>query len=140
MNADTKTFVLKSRCGSGNTTFMQRSIKEHNLERVLFITCRQTLALDIMRNFGKLQLKNYLDARNDPSIWGAPRLIIQIDSLMHILLNDGPCMNGDGYDLRYDIIVLDESEALMNHFNKGTINHKEINIFVFLYTNHQVQA
>ena len=104
MNADTKTFVLKSRYGSGNATVMQRLIKEHNPERVLFITYRQTLALDIMRNFGKLQFKNYLDACNDPSIWDAPRLIIQIDSLMNILLNDGSFMNGDDFlsGIRYD--------------------------------------
>ena len=84
MNGDTKTFVLKSRYGSGKTTFMQRLIKEHNPERVLFITYRHTLALDIMRNFGKLQFKNYLDACNDPTIWDAPRLNIQLDSLMNI--------------------------------------------------------
>ena len=82
MNGDTMAFVLKSRYGSGKTTFMQRLIKEHNHERVLFITYRQTLALDIMRNFGRLQFKNYLDACSDPSIWDAPRLDIQIDSLM----------------------------------------------------------
>ena len=29
MNGDTQTFVLKSRYGSGNTTFMQQLIKEH---------------------------------------------------------------------------------------------------------------
>ena len=77
-----------------------------------------------MRNFGKLQFKNYLDACNDLSIWEAPRLIIQIDSLFIILLHDGSHMNGDEFDLRYDMIVLDESESLMNHFDEGTMNLK----------------
>ena len=103
---------------------MQRLIKDHNPERVLFITYRQTLALTLMRNFGKLQFKSYLDACSDPSIWDAPRLIIQIDSLMDILLIDGPFMNGDEFDLRYTMSVLDESEGLMNHFDDGTMNHK----------------
>ena len=93
-----------------------------------------------MRIFGKLQIKNYLDACNDPSIWDAPRLNIQIDSLINILLNDGAFINGDEFDLRYDMIVLDKSESLMNHFDKGTMHHKEIEILVFLDTNQQVHA
>ena len=40
-------------------------------------------------------------------------------------------MNGDEFDLRYDMIVLDESESLMNHFDEGTMNHKEIDIGFF---------
>ena len=127
-DGDTKAFVLKSRYGSGKTTFMQRLIKEHNPERVLFITYRQTLALDIMRNFGKLQFKNYLDACNDPTIWDAPRLNIQLDNLMNIRLNDGPLMTDDECDLRYDMIVLDESAGFMNNFDEGVMNHKEIEI------------
>ena len=52
-----KTLIVKSRYGSGKTTFLQRLIKERNLKRVLFITYRQTLARDIMRNFSKLGFK-----------------------------------------------------------------------------------
>ena len=133
MNEDTKAFVLKSRYGSGKTTFMQRLIKEHNPERVLFITYRQTLALDIMRNFGKLQFKNYLDACNDHSIWDAPRLNIQLDSLMNIRLNDGPFMTDDDFDLRYDTIVLDESDSLMNHFDEGAVNHNKLRFGISLH-------
>ena len=39
-------------------------------------------------------------------------------------------MNGDEFDLRYDMIVLDESESL-NNFDKGTMNHNEIDIWCF---------
>ena len=124
INGDTKAFVFKTRYGSGITTFMQRLIKNHNPEQVLFITYRQTLALDIMRNFGKLQIKNYLDACNDHSIWDAPRLNIQLDSLLNIRLKDGPVMTDDDFDLRYDTIVLDNSESLMNNFDEGAMNHK----------------
>ena len=77
MNAHTKALVLKSLYGSGQTTFMQRLIHNHKPERVWFLTYRQTLARDIMRNFEKLKFKNYLDACDDPSIWDAPRVIIQ---------------------------------------------------------------
>ena len=88
MNEDTQAFVLKSRYGSDNTTIMQHLTHNHKPERVLFITYRQTLARDIMRNFNELQFKSYLDACDDPSIWDAPRLIIRVDSLTHVLTNN----------------------------------------------------
>ena len=50
-----KSLVVRSRYGSGKTTVMQRLIQEQNLAKVLFITCRQTLARDmtrIFKNFG----------------------------------------------------------------------------------------
>ena len=77
-----------------------------------------------MRNFGKLQIKKYLDACNDHRIWDAPRLNIQLDSLLNIRLKYGPVMTDDDFDLRYDTIVLDNSESLMNNFDEGAMNHK----------------
>ena len=64
-------------------------------------------------------------------VYGMPRLIIHIDSLMNILLNDGSLINDDDFDLRYDMIVIDECESLMNHFDEGTMNHKEVDIWYF---------
>ena len=61
-----KALVVRSRYGSGKTTYLQRLIKARNPERVLFTTYRQTLARDITKNFGKLGFKNYLDAFEDP--------------------------------------------------------------------------
>ena len=52
-----KALVVRSRYGSGKTTFLQRLVKARNPKRILFITYRQTLARDIMRNFGKLGLR-----------------------------------------------------------------------------------
>ena len=46
-----KSLVVRSRYGSGKTTVMQRLIQEQNLAKVLFITCRQTLARDTTRIF-----------------------------------------------------------------------------------------
>ena len=39
-----KSLVLRSRYGSGKTTFMQQVIKKHKPDQVLFVTYRQTLA------------------------------------------------------------------------------------------------
>ena len=73
-----------------------------------------------------MQFKNYLDARDGPSIWDSPRLSIQIDSLMRILTNNGSFMHEDELELTYDMRVLDERERLMNHFDEGTMSHTEI--------------
>ena len=119
-----KSLVVKSRYGSGKTTFLKRLIKAKNPKRVLFITYRQTLARDIMRNFGPLGFKNYLDAHENPSVWTAPRLIVQLDSLMHIWRNSSGLK-------RYDMIILDESESLLSHLDGGTMRNKGIQIFNF---------
>ncbi|MFM7985506.1 MAG: hypothetical protein ACKPKO_39945, partial [Candidatus Fonsibacter sp.] len=50
-NPAKKALIVRSRYGSGKTTFQQRLVKARNPERVLFITYRQALAKD-MRNFG----------------------------------------------------------------------------------------
>ena len=126
-----KSLVLRSRYGSGKTTFMQRLIKDRNPKRVLFITYRQTLARDIMRNFGRLGFKNYLDGHDDPSVWTSPRLILQIDSLMKLLEKNPGVMNGGGFNLKYDMIVIDESESLLSHLDGGTMKGKEIDIYNF---------
>ncbi|MFM7980515.1 MAG: hypothetical protein ACKPKO_14480, partial [Candidatus Fonsibacter sp.] len=57
-NPDNKSLNVRSRYGSGKSTFLQRLVRTRKPERVLFITYRQTLARDIMRNFGKLGFNN----------------------------------------------------------------------------------
>jgi hypothetical protein len=127
--ASKKSLVLRSRYGSGKTTFMQRLIQEQDPKRVLFITYRQTLARDIMRNFGKLGFKNYLDSYDEPNVWESPRLIVQLDSLLNIIVRNDSIRYGSEFDLCYDMIVLDESESLLNHFDEGTMKRKEIEIW-----------
>ena len=125
-----KTLIVRSRYGSGKTTYLQRLIKNRNPERVLFITYRQTLARDIMKNFGKLGFKNYLDSYDDPSVWNSKRLIVQIDSLLQVLnKNDG--FITEGKFKAYDMIILDESESLLDHIDGKTMEKKEIDIFYF---------
>ena len=126
-----KTLVLRSRYGSGKTTFMQRLVNEQGYKRVLFVTYRQTLARDIMRNFGKLGFKNYLDNFENPNVWDAPRLIIQIDSLLNLVYKCTDVISGEAFHLDYDLIVLDESESLLCHFDEKTMENKEIDIWSF---------
>ena len=70
-----------------------------------------------MRNFGKLGFKNYLDSYEDPSVWNAPRLIVQLDSRMHIFERSDDVLSGEGFQLRYDMVILGESESLLAHFD-----------------------
>jgi hypothetical protein len=106
-------------------------VKARNPKRVLFITYRQTLARDIMRNFGKLGFKNYLDSYDDPSVWNAPRLIVQVDSLLNVLQKNDKFISSGSFSLKYDMIILDESESLLAHFDEKTMERKEINIWNF---------
>jgi hypothetical protein len=130
-NPDKKSLVVRSRYGSGKTTFLQRLVRSRKPERVLFVTYRQTLARDIMRNFGKLGFKNYLDSYDDPSVWNAPRLIVQLDSLMNIFTRSDDVLSGEGFQLRYDMIILDEPESLLAHTDEQTMSGKEIGIWNF---------
>jgi len=83
-----------------------------------------------MKNFGKLGFKNYLDSYDDPSVWNSKRLIVQIDSLLQVLnKNDG--FITDGKFKPYDMIILDESESLLDHIDGKTMEKKEIDIFNF---------
>ena len=43
----------------------------------------------------------------------------------------GNFMNGNEFDLRYDMIVLDDNEIWMNNFDNGTMNHNGIDIWCF---------
>jgi len=125
-----KSLIVKSRYGSGKTTYLQRLIKNRNPERVLFITYRQTLARDIMKNFGKLGFKNYLDSYDDPSVWNSKRLIVQIDSLLQVLNKNDGFITENKFKA-YDMIILDESESLLDHIDGKTMEKKEIDIFNF---------
>ncbi|MFM7990163.1 MAG: hypothetical protein ACKPKO_63690, partial [Candidatus Fonsibacter sp.] len=62
-------------------------------------------ARDIMRNFGKLGSRTTW-THDDPSVSNAPRLIVQLDSLMHIFTRSDDVLNGDGFNLRYNMIII----------------------------------
>ena len=95
------------------------------------MTHRQTLARDTARSFGKLGFKNYLDSYSNLGVWESPRLIIQIDSLLNLLYRNTDVTEGGSFDLNYDVIVLDESESLLCHFDEATVENKEIDIWHF---------
>ena len=123
-----KALVVRSRYGSGKTTYLQRLIKNRNPERVLFITYRQTLARDTMKNFGKLGFKNYLDSYEDPSVWNSKRLIVHIDSPTQVLHKNDKFLIQGMFQLKYDMIILDESESLLARVDGENAKKKDIEI------------
>ena len=71
-----------------------------------------------------------MDSYDDPSVWNSKRLIVQIDSLLQVLnKNDG--FITDGRFKPYDMIILDESESLLDHIDGKTMEKKELDIFNF---------
>jgi type I site-specific restriction endonuclease len=93
-----KALVIKSKYGSGKTTFLRQLMESQQYKRVLFITYRQTLARDIMRNFEALGVANYLDAYEKPRTWDSERLIVQYDSLMKVMTNNTKYMITDEFN------------------------------------------
>jgi hypothetical protein len=91
-----------------------------------------SLASDIAKNFGSLGFRNYLGAPDDPEVWTAPRLIVQLDSLMNVMLRSDDYLLTGAFDAKYDLIVLDESESLLAHLDEGTMEGKAIETFDFL--------
>ena len=85
-----------------------------------------------MRNFGKLGFQNYLDSYEKPNVWDSPRLVVQLDSLLNIIIRNDSFRNSNEFDLAFDMIVLDESESLLNHFDEKTMERKEIDTWEFL--------
>ena len=49
---------------------------------------------------------------------------------MHVVLNRTEVMHGGFCDLSYDLIVLDESARLLSHFDEGTVNKTEVELWV----------
>jgi hypothetical protein len=126
-----KGLAVKSKYGSGKSTFLRQLMESQQYKRVLFITYRQTLARDIMRNFEALGFANYLDAYEKPRTWDSERLIVQYDSLMKVMTNNTKYMITDEFNAKYDLIILDECESLLMHIDGETMKRKEIETFEF---------
>ena len=50
---------------------------------------------------------------------------------MNIFTRSDDVLSGEGFQLRYDMIILDESESLLAHFDEQTMSGKAIGIWNF---------
>jgi len=115
-NSDIKTLCIKSCYNSGKTQILCKIFQELQFKRILFISYRQSLTNDIYGNFKEYKFKSYLD-----KIYDSNRIICQIESLYKL-------ENDTYYTINipeYDLVIMDESESLLNHFRSVTIQEKE---------------
>jgi hypothetical protein len=128
-----KFFILKSPYGTGKSTMIKLICDGIRYDRILFITHRQSLALDFMKDFQELGFYNYLNKANFNT--NNNRLIVNIDSL-HLLKSTYNFLIKDTQIKEFDLIILDEICSLLKHFESNLMEKKEgiYNIFHHLLT------
>jgi len=131
-----KILCIKSAYGTGKTYAFKQVLEKHKFRKVLFITYRQSLAISLTNDLTeKFGFKSYLDKTTN--IMTQDKLIIQLDSLkrMTYKLDSKESLLDEVY-IKYDLIVLDEIEGLLNHLSFNKINQTQIyNILVKLINN-----
>jgi hypothetical protein len=115
-----KVLCMKSKMGTGKTFALRKIIRlfADNFDKnssILVISTRRSYASDVANNtFKNLGFVNYLDKKTNLS--ECNRLIISLESLHKLYTED--------YIRCYDMIVLDESESVMDQFFSKTIEDK----------------
>ena len=127
-NKQFKFFMLLGAYGIGKTTMEEQVCSGNRYERILFITHRQSLAMNFMKNFEELGFYNYLNKANFKASHN--RLIVNIDSL-HLLKSEFDYFSGESKIEQFDLLILDEICSLLNHFESPLMKNKEgmYNIF-----------
>jgi hypothetical protein len=109
-------YVIRSCMGSGKTQLLVKLVTlKFSTRRILYLSHRQTFTQNIYGTFKKCGFYNYLDGVKD--LDKQDRLIVQIDSLRHLL-------NEDNKLKYFDIIILDEIESLLAHLSSPTLADK----------------
>ena len=106
-----KSFNIKSPYDTGKTTLLKEIISLYDPKRILWLSYRKTLTFDIHANFKRFGFKSYLDREYD-----ADKLILQVESLQ-TLENVLNAFEDDPTVPKYDLIILDEIESLLNQFS-----------------------
>ena len=119
-------FLLKSAYGTGKTTMIEHICAHYDYPRILFITHRQSLAIEFMKSFDELGFHNYLDKSNFST--KEDRLIVNIDSLY--LLKEAYNFFTEKSNLKeFDLVILDECESLLKHFESSLMNNSKDYIY-----------
>ncbi len=114
--------IIKSPYNTGKSQFIFNYLKTQLDKRVLFITNRISLTKDIHRRFNELGFKSYLNYENDKSVYHSDKLIISINSLMKLYINNDETIINNKFNKFPDIIILDESESLLDHYSNDTLS------------------
>lgn len=117
-----KTLVFMSPYDTGKTTAIETIIDDFNPKRILFISYRQSLSYDLHYTFKHLKVHNYLDRH-----FKVDRLICQIESLPKIVRATNYPDNYIPYEEeveeipKYDLVICDEIESILQHFDSPTL-------------------
>jgi hypothetical protein len=123
INKFDKTLIVKSNMGTGKTEIVCDYIKLHEPKRILWISTRQTYASNIHERLKNYNFINYLDDKDN--FYKKNRIIVQLESLYYLNKN---------FEIEpFDLIVLDEIESILYHFDSSTIIGNSKNTFNLLY-------
>jgi len=115
LNNDFKHLILKSAYGTGKTTCIKEILKDNRFERVLFLTYRKSITTSFYKELSELKFKSYLHTEEfeQDKIYKENKIIIQLDSINKLKITD---------KYKYDLIIIDEIEGILNHLSYEKIN------------------
>jgi hypothetical protein len=116
-NSENKLFAIKSAYDTGKTKTLHWLIEHTDAKRILIIVYRQTLAHNFYGGFKDYNVANYLD-----DDYKSDRLICQLESLPKLLGHN--IFTGTYVVPGYDLVIIDESESVLNHTESPTIKCK----------------
>ena len=94
MTTDVKVLNIKSPYGTSKTQLMIKMIEMYNPKRILMLSYRQTLTLDLKKNFEPLGFEDYLTGNIE-----ADRVIVQVESLLKL--------HTESVVKQYDLVIMD---------------------------------
>lgn len=126
-NSEIKTLSIKSPYDTGKTKLLEKIFIKYQPKKILWISYRKTLTNDILGSFAeKFDFKDYQNKE-----YTADKLIIQLESLLKLKPNF--MFIGDEYEIpNYDLIIIDEIESILSHFDSPTFKGKSRDVFNWL--------
>jgi hypothetical protein len=133
-----KLLLLGSSMGTGKTELLKRIFEKlfeiYGIKiRILFLTYRQSLAMDINSNFESYEFTNYLDIKDKKKIGKSrnlsyldDKIICSIESLTNIR-QEGTIFD---FNTTFDIVILDEINSTTRHFKSDTIRGEKQDTFM----------
>lgn len=121
---NSKTIAIQSQWGTGKTCMLGNIIEKYDHKRILFISYRQAFTNDVYGEFKKYHFGSYLNGE-----FHFDRLICQLESLHKLLIADR--INSTIIVPKYDLVILDEIESLIYHFESSTIVNKKLTFNIF---------
>ena len=109
------TLFVKANMGAGKTQGISECLKKH--KRVLFVTCKKSLAYDTLNKFSSIGFELYEDLEGTINLETHNKVICQIDSIHRII---GMC----------DLFIVDEFVDLTNQLLKSEKRTDSISAFI----------